>query len=461
VAGIKVTMCLPFTILTVLTLFLLWVPAVQVMTISGDSQHPQQQHDEGEQEIEVDAAYTTATTTTTTTATESVAPAAAAAAANKPHHLNNLSRNVSMISLSKDLGDLGFSGLTNQRCMLFSVVNQAVALGAVLDVSSIRYRGAWNESSSLPHEELYDVEYWNRYATDHPNSLPLLVRGAGASSTSTNMAYATIRLDLSFVDSYIMEDKRLKELARHLYLALRPSRGVQDIIDELKPRGDYGAIHLRIEEDLKSAVGFWERRLTVRNAFDRLKASTDVTDCVEKYSSQSTGQVTMFVAVSIDDVTDDDDLLVLGKGDGPWPASRLVFDSTKENAKKMFGRRAGIVSALVDFEISRTATLFAAGHFELSTFSRAIGDTRLVLDAADDGVVGSFGSTFKCRSLFFDYSSNRTLRELFKQQPTPQFRPKAVKWKQWPAGADVSKVLPEKGIGYMVLQQVSPSVDHI
>ena len=452
-AGIKVTTYMQFTILTVLTLFLLWAPAIQVV-INEDSQ----QHQQSREEIEVDVTYTSAATTGSAPSDTDI-----------PNHVNLLT-NVTMISVSKDLGDLGFSGLTNQRCMLFGVVNQAIKLGAVLDVSSIRYRGAWNESSSLSHEELYDVAYWNRYATDHPNSLPLLVRGPNARSmerdgigavhgfgTSTSIrvkqvAYAAIRLELSLVDSSIMKESRLKELARHFYLALRPSRDVQDIIDELQPRGDYGAIHMRIEEDLKSAAGFWERRLTVRKVFDRLRASTDVTACVEKYSSQATGPVMIYVAVGIDDVNDADDLGLLRRAEGPWPGSLLVFDSTKEKAKKKYGTRAGIVSSLADFEISRRATLFAAGHFELSTFSRAIGDTRIVVDETDDG---SFEFNLECRRLFFDYSSNRTLQELFRQQPTPQFRPKAVKWEKWPVNADkLGLIRLEKGIGYMVLQQV-------
>ena len=392
--------------LMILVLLFLWIPVLQLVTASASTTMEQ---------VEIDSVG------------ESVVQPTSVALHIPPSLIRG---NFSVISINKDLGDLGFSGLTNQRCCFFSIVNQAAQFDAVIDVSTVRYRGAWNESDSISHEELYDIDAWNEYVSEHPGTLPYLMRPEDIADNHkikrTTVAAASIRLELAFVDSYIMQDKRLKELALHFYRAIRPSRGVQEIIDGLQPTGDYGAIHLRVEEDLKTARGFWERRVSVPQVWKRMKEAEAISRCVGKHS----GPLDVFVAVSIGDVKDEDDLALLMAGTGPWQGSRIVLDSTKQAAREKYGTRSGIVGALVDFEIARRATIFAAGHFDLSTFSRAIGDTRLreYGDSTDDG--GNANSNgLDCRALFFDYNSNRTLDEIFQQQPKPQFWPKPVQWK--------------------------------
>jgi len=419
-----------------LILILLWVPVLQLVTAAAAAGDNNNNHRYGEHaemveevEVEVDGAGDS----------YSVRPARLL----PPPSL--LRGNFSVISINKDLGDLGFSGLTNQRCMFFSVVNQAAQFEAVIDVSTIRYRGAWNETDSISHEELYDVDAWNAYVAEHPGTLPYLMRSediADHSLKRTTVAVSAIRLELAFVDSYIIRDAKLRSLAGHFYRALRPSAGVQRIINGLQPKGDYGAIHLRVEEDLKTARGFWERRVSVRQAWERMKESEAITHCAQRHA----GPLNVFVAVSIGDVKDEDDLALLTGGTGPWEGSRIVFDSTKQTARDQYGTRSGIVAALVDFEIARRATIFTAGHFDLSTFSRAIGDSKL----RDYGSTshGGYGSSNDCRALFFDYSSNRTLEEIFHSQPKPQFWPKAVQWKH---SSDVPNT---RGIGSMILENI-------
>lgn len=401
--------------LMILILIFLWIPVLKLVTASASATMEQ---------VEVDSVG------------ESVQPTSAALHV-PPSFLHG---NFSVISINKDLGDLGFSGLTNQRCCFFSVVNQAAQFKAVIDVSTVRYRGAWNESDSISHEELYDIDAWNEYVSEHPGTLPYLMRSEDIADNHnikrTTVAAASIRLELAFVDSYIMQDERLKELALHFYRAIRPSRGVQRIIDGLQPSGDYGAIHLRVEEDLRTARGFWERRVSVPQVWNRIKKSKAISRCIEKH----TGPLVVFVAVSIGDVKDQDDLALLGEKRGPFEGSRILFDSTKQAAREKYGKRSGIVGALVDFEIARRATIFAAGHFDLSTFSRAIGDTRLREYGGGNGL--------DCRALFFDYNSNRTLAEIFQQQPKPQFWPKPVQWKH---SNDVPNA---RGIGSMILENI-------
>lgn len=409
--------------LMILILILLWIPVFQLVTASASATMEQ---------VEIDSVG------------ESVVQPTSAAWHVPPSFLRG---NFSVISINKDLGDLGFSGLTNQRCCFFSIVNQAAQFKAVIDVSTVRYRGAWNESDSISHEELYDIDAWNEYVSEHPGTLPYLMRSEDIADNHnikrTTVAAASIRLELAFVDSYIMQDARLKELALHFYRAIRPSQGVQEIIDGLQPSGDYGAIHLRVEEDLKTAKGFWERRVSVPQVWSRIKESEAILRCVEKKS----GPLVVFVAVSIVDVKDEDDLALLKKGKGPFEGSRILFDSTKQAARDKYGKRSGIVGALVDFEIARRATIFAAGHFDLSTFSRAIGDTRL-REYGDSTDGNGNGNGLDCRALFFDYNSNRTLDEIFQQQPKPQFWPKPVQWKH-------SNDLPNaRGIGSMILENI-------
>lgn len=441
----------------ILIIIFLWVPVLQLVAASaattgaeaGAGEGNNAEHAPGVMEVEIDRAGNAVLPTSAggvhdaATSRESVG--LTSAALHVPPSL--LRGNFSVISINKDLGDLGFSGLTNQRCCFFSIINQAVQFDAVIDVSTIRYRGAWNEADSIRHDELYDIDAWNAYVSEHPGTLPYLVRSEDIADNRnikrTTVAAASIRLELAFVDSYMMQDARLKELALHFYRAIRPSRGVQKIIDGLQPSGDYGAIHLRVEEDLKAAKGFWERRVSVPQIWKRIKESEAISRCVERHS----GPLDVFVAVSIGDVKDEDDLALLIDGKGPFEGSRILFDSTKQEAKDKYGTCAGIVGALVDFEIARRATIFAAGHFDLSTFSRAIGDTRLreYGDSANDG---EHGSSHDCRSLFFDYNSNRTLYEIFQHQPKPQFWPKTVQWKH-------SNSVPNaRGIGSMILENI-------
>ena len=235
----------------ILIIIFLWVAVLQLFTASAATMGPEAgegnnnaEHAPGVVEVEIDRAG------------DAVLPASAggvhdaasresvgltSAALHVPPSL--LRGNFSVISINKDLGDLGFSGLTNQRCCFFSIINQAVQFNAVIDVSTIRYRGAWNETDSIRHDELYDIDAWNAYVSEHPGTLPYLVRSEDIADNRnikrTTVAAASIRLELAFVDSYMMQDARLKELALHFYRAIRPSRGVQKIIDGLQPSGDY------------------------------------------------------------------------------------------------------------------------------------------------------------------------------------------------------------------------------
>ena len=252
---------------------------------------------------------------------------------------------------------------------------QAAQFEAVIDVSTIRYRGAWNETDSISHEELYDVDAWNMYVSERPGTLPYLMRSEDVvknhNAKRTTVAAASIRLELALVDSYAMQDPRLKTLALHFYRALRPSNGVQQIINGLQPRGKYGAIHLRVEEDLKTARGFWERRVSVRQAWERIKESEAISRCLQRLSPIE--PIDLFVAVSFGDVKDQDDLALLTGGKGPWEGSRIILDSTKKAAKDKYGTRSGIVGALVDFEIARRASIFTgksvkAEHFNVCGF---------------------------------------------------------------------------------------------
>lgn len=140
---------------------------------------------------------------------------------------------------------------------------------------------------------------------------------------------------------------------------LKPSKYILDIINANKPKS-YGTIHFRLENDLKTAKGFWEKKVNIKKIYDKIK--NDIKEIPEF----------VYACVCKQDVTDKNDLKILNNKISPWENVPLVFGGSDICKKYNINEKHHhLIGAIIDYYTAIDSTHFFYGHGG-STFSAGI-----------------------------------------------------------------------------------------
>lgn len=249
---------------------------------------------------------------------------------------------------------------------------------------------------SIPHETLWDVDHWNAYVAKH-GGLPYLVADKPTSIVGT--PHFANRLWLNMFRGPMQNPHGSLKVA-HFHRALRPHPLILEAAARAMPPKPYGAIHLRLEDDLQGYAAFMRDRLGVKTNFE-LMAGTfvpknpkwntkfDETRDLEACAARTTE---LYVAVGLEAVSNKEDKELLLAKKGPF-STTLVFKDGGDIARRFGANAASSVGAIVDTEILADAAYYV-GYAGLSTFDRTLVDIRATRDQYDARMATPDNCTF-------------------------------------------------------------------
>ena len=150
--------------------------------------------------------------------------------------------------------------------------------------------------------------------------------------------------------------------------ARRPTREILAIAARVAPEKPYGAVHLRVEDDIQGFKHHKAARVGVQKTFDLMRETVPMPECAANVPR-------LFVAVDLGLVKDATDAALL-KASGPFGTS-MTFGGRAAAAS--FGEAAAIVGAIIDMTVAADADYFVGG-MGLSTFDRGVVDMRSTRD---------------------------------------------------------------------------------
>lgn len=267
--------------------------------------------------------------------------------------------------LGLEQGGLGFSkheGLVNGLLSLMGVVMYAHEHGIqYLSDDALMFIGGWDTTSVMVNfADLFNVSLWNSRAMGSQSlPLPLIVRSD----------YATHRIAAQTVFEIGAEkanrvDKITDPSVCWFWRSLRPAAALSLVVEKVRPVGVYGAIHPRIENDLRSpglAQDYWSMKTPLPAVYDLISNFSH--PCVSVRHA-------FYMCVMASDVTEPEEASILERRVTPWENVPLALGGYEAV------RRAGlegykVQGAVLDLEIARGASFFI-GDGGFSTFTNAI-----------------------------------------------------------------------------------------
>ena len=261
-----------------------------------------------------------------------------------------------------------YAGLNNMKDALYTLCRQASEKRMNISYETLR----WNARvpnhepyATIPHTTLWDVEHWNRYVAKHGGGLPYLVRDQPTMLVPSPEFSNELFLN-TFYESTQTPAGSLR--VAHFHRALQPHTSILKVAEAAMPRKPYGAVHLRIEDDLNHYPRFVRGRLGVKTYFDLMAKTTELRAC-------ALGVSKLYVAVGLNSVTNSEDKSLLLTKKGPFGTTLVLH----EDLDSRFGQAAFAVGAIVD-EIIVVDAAYYVGHAGFSTFDRAVVDRRATRD---------------------------------------------------------------------------------
>ena len=248
------------------------------------------------------------------------------------------------------------AGVNNAKDVLLGICHEALRRGVNVSHETLRWNSRPDkrkQGATVPHNELWNISSWNSYVDRH-GGLPYLVKGAPQTTVGCSLF-----TNVLFMNTYAnpgWQDPAHALVVAHFHRALVPHDRLRQMINTMAPPKPYGALHPRLEDDLRQYATFMKHRISARQVFDAMAASSPLGVCAEGIND-------LFVAVG--DVSDKADAALLSAGHGPF-GTRLAFRGADTSL---------LVGAIVDMAIAADATYYV-GYGDKSTFDRAIFDLR-------------------------------------------------------------------------------------
>lgn len=265
------------------------------------------------------------------------------------------------------------AGLCNQKQAFVALVDKAMSWGAAIQLSSLRWRADWKNQDLVPHELIWDVDYWNQ-----DDRLPKLLNDTQIAAMDARTQLWSGKLLWRFYDKYVGKlrgdlGKRAMQLPmlgrseaeRYTMLRLRPTQDIEELAQKLSTGPAYGALHARVERDLLKVHAMDSHTTSLSQIYKHMQKSK----ALKKLAFSAGPAPRIFLAVS-DDVDTATAKLVQSRS-APWPEA-TVFRGSLEAVQQMEKYKSCqyIVASVVDYELCRRADWFVG--VGMSTFSNTI-----------------------------------------------------------------------------------------
>ena len=250
-----------------------------------------------------------------------------------------------IIGVLNGLGDDIRAGLCNQRQELFGLILIAKERNLCISLNTLNWRVSWENKKRVNHKELWDVKQWNK-------NLPRIVNYRATKWVSSNKLWNTYEKYIK----KIRNNNTLKrsDLEKDSFECLKPISSIQQIIDENKISSEYIALHARIEKDLILSPKMNNSKVKLQWLYSEIKIKLPKMDV-------------LFLATSINDVHNLDDLTLINSRITPWgDENGLIIGGSRITSKTQYP----IVHSIIDFELCVNASIFIGTS--LSTFSNSI-----------------------------------------------------------------------------------------